>query len=278
MLYAEAAAIAARASKSQNLSEALPVLRQLPLDDFGLLMLDPAAHGLGEILPPMPPDEIQKTWTGGCGTTLLPLSLTFMRTLESLNARFKRRSMFEKTFLDYGCGWGRLLRLALYYSDPDKLIGVDAWDVSLGFCREAGAPATLHKIAAVPEKLPAMAPVDIAYAFSIFTHLPESTFRAALNATLGVVADDGMFVFTFRPLEYWEQEPALDESGRNQRKNEHLSQGRTFLASSFDAGYGDASMSHGFVDRVLAECGWRRLAFDRSLVDPMQEIVVATPA
>lgn len=275
-MLTEAKAIAARARDAGNLPEALKILRELPLDDFGALMLDPAQHGLGDVLPEMPMKEVQVHWTGNHGAALLSISLAFMRTVESLNARFRRRSLFDQVILDYGCGWGRLLRLALYYSNPEKLIGVDAWESSLKHCRDAGVQATFHRIAAAPDTLPDMPPIDVAYAYSVFTHLPERVARSALRAIRTVIAPEGLFVFTFRPIEFWQGASA--DQVRSTMENEHRTRGLAFQAAPKSSDYGDTSMSHEFVARMLNECGWRKLAFEKNLGAPLQDIVVAAPA
>jgi hypothetical protein len=277
MLYAEPALIAQRAAReARTLNEALSILREMPLDDYGLLLLNPAAYGLDALLPSMPPDEVQIRWTGSAGQTLLTQSLTFMRTLESLHARFRERSLAGRTLLDYGCGWGRLLRLALYYSNPENIIGVDAWENSLNHCREQGVPGTLLQIDAAPRTLPPMQEIDLAYAFSIFTHLPEPTMRAALTAIGERMARDGLLVFTFRPIEYWDHHEQFELSTREDLKGAHNADGFAYQPKGDKASlYGDTSMSNAFVTRILYETGWRVLGFDRAIADTFQSIVAA---
>jgi 2-polyprenyl-3-methyl-5-hydroxy-6-metoxy-1,4-benzoquinol methylase len=274
MLY-ESKAIVARAAQAAGRAEAISLLRELPLDDFGLVLLDPTAHGVGKFLPKPTPDEIQKRWTGSSGVKLLAQSLAFMRATESLYARFRHQSLRDKTILDYGCGWGRLLRLALHYTDSQNLIGADAWDVSLQFCRDAEIPATLMKIDARATTLPPMPQIDLAYCFSVLTHLPEDVARSVLAAVRRVIPGGGLFIFTFRPIEYWDHHQDFTFSRRDALKQQHREDGFAYQPiGKPDAIYGDTSISHAYLDHMLNDCGWRRLAFDRTLADPLQEIVV----
>ncbi len=276
-LMKEADAIAQRAGRAGSLVEALGVLRGMGLDDFGSLLLAPErCPGLSEWLPAMASEETQVRWTGSHGVTLLMQSLAFMRTVESLHARFRQRGLVGRTFLDYGCGWGRLLRLALYYSDPEKLNGVDAWDVSLGFCRDARVPGRLAQIDPAPQNL-SVPRFDVAYLFSVFTHLPQAPLRAALTAMRGVAGPDAMLIFTFRPVEYWDQHQEFETTPQSELKALHESSGFAFQPVAGNELYGDTSMSHAFVEKVLRDTGWEKLAFDRALIDPVQEIVAAAP-
>lgn len=278
MLFTEARTLAARAAA--DVDQALTVLRRMALDDFGQLLLETEEYpALRAVLPEMPPDAIQAKWNGRSGESLLTQSVAFMRAVETLHARFCNRSMFGRRFLDYGCGWGRLLRLALYYSDSEKLHGVDAWEESLALCREHRVPGTLKLIDPAPQKIDVPVGMDVGYAFSIFTHLPEQAFRAALTAVRPHVAQDGIFVFTVRPVEYWSVHQDFWQRSREELISEHLARGFAFQSHDRpDALFGDTSMSNAFVERALRDAGWSTLGFDRMLVDPMQVIVAARPA
>lgn len=54
-----------------------------------------------------------------------------MRLFDLISWRVTGAGLENKKILDYGCGWGRLLRLMNYYSDPDRVCGVDAMQESL---------------------------------------------------------------------------------------------------------------------------------------------------
>lgn len=276
MLLSEARAVVERAAQASTLGEALPILRELSLDDFGLVMFDPPAYRLEHLLPSMPSAEIQKRWMGRAGHGALQLSLPFMRTLESLHARFRHRPLHGASILDYGSGWGRLLRLALYYSDPERLTGADAWEGSLDFARNL--PMQMIKVDTEPKALN-LGPVDVAYAFSVFTHLPQEVARAVLNALRGAAEKDALLVFTFCPIEQWETigPDWFKAVSREELKTQHKAKGYAYHPSPQLAKYGWATMSHAYLERMLEECGWKRMGFDGSLADPYQSIVAAQP-
>ncbi|MEY3206086.1 MAG: hypothetical protein RLZZ21_2417 [Planctomycetota bacterium] len=84
----------------------------------------------------------------------------------------------------------RLLRLMLKFAPADGLHGVDPWHRSIDLCREHGIPCRLALSDYVPRSLPYDGPFDLVYAFSVFTHLSESTARAALSTIRRSIAED----------------------------------------------------------------------------------------
>ena len=127
-------------------SDAIAILRRLSLEDFGLLMISmphPNYPNLSKALPSMASADVQNLWTGQSGQALLIQSTTFIRQIESIVSRFGNSHLRQANILDFGCGYGRLLRLLYYYADPANIWGVDAWEKSLTLCREHGLPGHL---------------------------------------------------------------------------------------------------------------------------------------
>ena len=86
---------------------------EIPIDTFGNLLLEvPARYpNIKAFLPSMPPDDIQDSWNGRHGTALLPASLAFIKTLVTSYTELTGKDLKNSMVLDYGCGWGRLIRL-----------------------------------------------------------------------------------------------------------------------------------------------------------------------
>jgi SAM-dependent methyltransferase len=283
MLTQEAQLVAQRANAARDLPAALALLREMGLDDFGVLLSDARAFpNLARMLPTMAPASVQDQWTGANGLQLLVQSLAFMRALESLCARYRGASLAGKRILDYGCGWGRLMRLALYYTDPGRLYGVDPWDRSIALCREHRVPGEIAQSDYLPYDLPVSAKADVAFAFSVFTHLSERAARTALQALRRCCADDALLIITIRPIEYWRHHQHFHARSREQLISAHGEHGFAYqphgnIVVDGDAVYGDTSMTHAFATRLLAEEGWSALGFDRTLGDPFQTFVAARP-
>jgi len=282
MLLAEAHLIANRASSARTLVQALAVLREMPLDDFGMLLLEPEQYPkLQPLLPSMASAAAQEQWAGASGTTLLGQSVSVMRSLESLHARHRGSSLHGKRILDFGCGWGRLLRLALYYSDPEFLHGVDPWDESIRLCREHRVPGEILQCDYLPVRLPTSSPFDVAFAFSVFTHLSERAMLCALRALRSSAAPGGTLFFSIRPVEYWHHHQQFHARSRDQMFDEHAKRGFAYqphgnIVVDGEATYGDTSMTHAFAREALRQTGWKWLGADRSMIDPFQTLIAAS--
>ena len=58
-------------------------------------------------------------------------------------ASISGRSLSGKRILGFGCGYGRILRSMLYFSDPADLYGCDPWDRSIDLCKQDGLTVNL---------------------------------------------------------------------------------------------------------------------------------------
>lgn len=256
----------------------LDTLRGLAMEEFGELLLsmrNPDYPNLSSRLPAMASDQIQKTWTGAIGLTLLRQTASFVRQLECNYAAVHGQGLRGRTILDFGCGYGRIMRLMYYFTDPDRLWGVDAWDESLATCEEAGMLGNFRLSERIPSSLPVEGTTfDLAYALSIFTHLSPKSADACLNAVRGSMKPGGLFVATVRPIEYW---PFHDNnrgtSVAQEMVEQHRSEGFAYVAHGGAKGetYGDASIS---LDYFAQRPEWKLLGHDWSRIDPYQVSVL----
>jgi SAM-dependent methyltransferase len=260
-------------------------LRGLSLEDFGRVMVsmpDPAWPALSRVLPRMADEQVQKDWTGNSGLPLLQQTLAFVRSVESHFVRVTGRPLQGSDILDYGCGYGRILRLMYYFTPPSGTVGVDPWDRSIGICQEDGIPSAL----AVSEYLPAELPVgdrqfDLMYAFSVFTHTSERATRMALRTLRRYAKPDGMLTITVRPRNYWETVAASDKTkDTTAMLAAHDRAGFAFAPHNRapvdgDITYGDTSISLDWLTEHAE--GWRIAGVDHTENDPLQSIVYLVP-
>ncbi len=282
-IVAEAEAIAARGG---SVTEALRLLRALSIDDFGELMLlmpDARFPALSGLLPRMADSQVQRDWTGSGGYALLGQTATFVRFVDHAYRRLLGRELTDARILDFGCGYGRILRLMLRFTSPDRLFACDPWDRSIELCREDGVPAVLAQSDYLPRTLPfANVRFELIYAFSVFTHLSERAVRTALIALRKSIADGGLLIITIRPVEYWARSGrTAEEAGRLVAIHERDSfafDPHIREAVEGDVTYGDTSMTLGWLEATAADCGWRIAGLDRSLGDPFQIILYLRPS
>ena len=182
------------------------LLSPLPLAIWGELLLEvPARYpNLKAFFPSMASEEIQTHWTDNHGTALLGQTIAFVESLVNGYQTMTRRGLEKARVLDFGCGWGRIIRLLYKYVGYENIFAVDPWDEPIALCKQHGVKAHLALSEDVPVVLPFRGPFDLIYAFSVFTHLSEKTTNAVLNTLRRYIADDGVLVITVRPKQYWQ--------------------------------------------------------------------------
>ena len=266
----------------EGLPGALAELRKLTIDEFATVLYRVPAEfpALRGALPIYPAPEIQIAWTGNSDSLLLQKSALFARLADQLSRDHRNALLAGARILDYGCGWGRLLRQMMYFSDPDRLFGVDPWEKSLEQCASLRVPGTIFQVGYRPTTLPSeVSGIDLCYAFSVFTHIGEANSVEVLTCMRAAMAPGGLLVCTIRPVEYWRNRvPVLGEDACAKMMALHRSGGFAFIpsgkiANAGSADYGEASCSIETFATLAAGAGWRLVASEWLLIDPYQQIV-----
>jgi len=271
---------AAERAGAADLNAILPALRRLSFDEFGEVMFsfpNPGYPALSRLLPRMAGDDVQIAWTGACGFKLLRESLYFVRTLWHTYERSTGQALCEARILDYGCGYGRMLRLMLYFADTQRLFGCDPWSKSIDLCRDAGLACDLKVTDYLPLRLPyADRGFDLVYAYSVFTHTSRRATDAAMQAIAAVLKPQGLLCITLRPAEFWDYDYKIPEAERAELKRRHAASGFAFrphnvIAVDGDLTYGDATCSLTFLEKQYPD--WRIVGSERTVLDPYQRVV-----
>lgn len=278
-LIAEADAAAA----TGGIEAALAVLRRLSTDEFATVLYEvPRGFpALAAALPAYPSADIQRAWAGNADSLLLQKTALFSRLAEAAYLRHTGAPLAGRRILDYGCGWGRMMRQMLYFTDPAGLTGVDPWTKSLEVCRETRVVGELVQIPYRPTSLPeAVHDIDFAVAFSVFTHIGEANAQEILSAVRGVMAPGGVFILTVRPVEYWRNRVGvIGEETVAAMTAEHDAGRWAFVpsgavANAGSAEYGESSAPLPVLARLAETAGWRLAGTEWLLIDPMQVLVV----
>ena len=268
------------ATARESTGRCLALLRRLAFADFAELMFSLPHHqlpALSRLLPRMASAEDQRFWTGFDGDVLLKQTIPFPRGVAHAYAEHCGR-IAEARVLDFGCGYGRHLRLMSYFVDPDRLYGCDPMPSSLERCRRNGMFGHLALSEPLPSALPFAGQFDLISAFSVFTHLSARALRQNLKVLRERLRPGGLLAITIYPIEYWVDD-AVAEADKERMREAHRSRGFAFLPLEGDAAlavageatYGRTTMT---IEHLLSACPQFRLAgLDRSLDDPFQSVV-----
>lgn len=238
---------------------------------------------IAAFLPTMPDHIHQKKWNGAFGINLLLKSLATYNSFSHHFFRLTGKTLEHCNILDYGCGWGRMLRL-FYKSTPyTRLYGADPWDISVDACKKHNLKCNLGISQWVPDSLPFGDTVfDFVYSFSVFTHISFRSANAAMQTIRKRIDKNGLLAITIRPVEYWK----LHQRGRDKNLDadaateEFERNGFSFVPhpaksqfGNFD--YGDTVMSVDFIRKTWPE--WEVVHVDLNLIDPYQLLVFLRP-
>ena len=256
------------------------LFNNIPLELFGKLLLDiPSQYSCVKgFFPSMASEEVQRNWTGTHGETLLNQSLAFIKTMGFGYATITGNRIEDANILDYGCGWGRLIRLLYKYVPVENIYGVDPWDESIKICRQNGVKGNLAISDYLPLSLPFDRQFDLIFAFSVFTHLSEKTAHTVLDTLRKYISSKGILVITIRPKEYW----SFHRKGvlAPQMIKAHDENGFAFTPHSRDAvdgeiTYGETSMTLDYIAGNFSQ--WKVRLVELNEVDPHQIILFLQP-
>lgn len=260
----------------------------IPLEIFGKIQIDrpPQYPNIMHWLPQMPSADIQRSWTGSADHMLMEQSLAFLKTIISAYHALACKPMKLSNVLDFGCGWGRMIRLLYKYVPSDCIYGVDPWPTSIEICKKTNVRAHLYISEYVPRSLPTPKNLkfDFIFAFSVFTHLSEKVTKICAETLRNYLTDNGIIVMTIRPEEYWSYilnnvKSHLNEKDIMQLLADHEQKGFAFYPHKREemegeVTYGETSMTLDFISNNFA--GLHIAGVEINKVDNLQLIVFLT--
>jgi SAM-dependent methyltransferase len=166
-----------------------------------------------------------------------------------------RSSDDVRRWLDFGCGYGRVLRFLVERVPSERVFVTDVIEEGVAFC---ASEFGVTPVRSSPElDSVQLGPFDFVYAISVITHLNERNSRAFLRVIGESLADDGIALFTTHGL--WslehvgfygeELEPRAAEIERSVRES-----GIAYVRYPFASDdYGLTWHSRGFIEETMAE-------------------------
>ena len=247
---------AERVATAGALSPTLKTLRKLSMPDFAALLYAmplPRYPNLSRVLPRMASKEVQISWTGNHGHEMLVQTIAFVQLLTDGYSRFTGRDIAAARILDFGCGYGRLMRMLAYYADTSLIYGCDPWQDALDLCISDRVPGHLALSERVPQALPFAGRFDLICAYSVFTHLSERVTTRCFETLTDALAPGGLLVVTVRPIGYWSK---VSHAQREEKIRDHQARGFAFAPHGWppiddDIPYGDTSLTPQWIERNI---------------------------
>ena len=151
----------------------------------------------GVKLPGFPHEEVQRQFVGSAGKHSLQEGFSFFKVVKAYAESCGAPLTTSTRVLDFGCGWGRMLRCFLRDVSAENLHGVDVDASMVELCRSLFG--TLGRFDVVPARPPAATltgPYDLVYAYSVFSHLNEEYHLAWVEELARVLRPGGLLLAT----------------------------------------------------------------------------------
>jgi SAM-dependent methyltransferase len=259
-------------------------VQDISIEELGGVLLNDRADfpALRNNLPRLPSEEAQVKWTGASGEVMMNLAKSIATSLGEGYEHHTGQPLANKTILDYGCGWGRIVSLMYHYTKPENIYACDPWDESLRLCKENGVRANLKLCDYVPKEsfYPAET-FDFVWAFSVFTHLSEKTCDAVLAAIRPAIKRNGLLAITIRPPEYWpfhqkvhHQVDIAELLTQHERRGFAFAPHNRGIADDEET-YGDTSISLEYIRKSWT--AWEVAGHQINKIDQLQRIVYLKP-
>ncbi len=180
---------------------------------------------LGFTLPSLPPEELQRMFTGRAGKANLEQAFAFYLYVRS-NYLEPYLSSSDITIMDLGAGWGRIARFFLRdVTNVENMWCVDPFSVAIDCMKKTNFPGKIVQSQPLPP-IPEIAQTrfDVIYAYSVFSHLSEEYFKSWVTYLISLLKDNGVLIFTTRGsrfIDYIEKnsiKPAVFQNYQELRK------------------------------------------------------------
>lgn len=164
-------------------------------------------------IPTMPLPHMQKAWTGKVGNETMREAFQFYLIVKHMATQYAQEIGDTGIVLDFGCGWGRVIRYFLKDAPAENLYGCD--------CFEDGLEAASLHVRGPHFDLNGTEPplpyddnsFDLIYLYSVFSHLSEPSHLFWLEEFQRTLKPNGLLIATTRPrsmIEKWSHDHKKD--------------------------------------------------------------------
>jgi len=159
---------------------------------------------LRALLPGAPDETMQRNWTGAAGDTTFREAYEAYRLFKEAAERGAGRPLSEfEGVLDFGSGWGRIIRFFLKDLEGDRVWGHDCYPEAVEVSRRTVPQCRF----ALGDPMPparefADESFDLIYSFSVFSHLSEEAANRWVGEFRRLLRPGGIMIATTRAREF----------------------------------------------------------------------------
>lgn len=177
---------------------------------------------LAELLPGLPDAALQERFTGESGEGALRAGFEAFRIFRDAYERHAKPLAECRGVLDFGCGWGRILRFFLRDVPAERLVGADHSEAALEAARATNRWCRFELVEPHPPTHLAAGSFELVYLFSVFSHLPEAMHLELLAEFERLLAPGGILIATTRGRDFIEGSARLARDPELARKPDWL--------------------------------------------------------
>jgi SAM-dependent methyltransferase len=168
---------------------------------------------LRDILPALPDEEVQRQWTYRTGDETLLEGFGIYLLVRELYQRHVGPIDDAGGILDFGCGYGRVIRFFLRDVDHRRLTGTDNNGELIDFCRQSNRWCNFTQNEAEPPLPFEDDQFDYVFVYSVFSHFSEEMHWRWLEELKRVVRPGGALAISVRRRNFIEALREMRESG-----------------------------------------------------------------
>jgi SAM-dependent methyltransferase len=151
---------------------------------------------LADYLPSQPPSGLQAHFVVHSDVAALEQGFQIYDLFKQLYERHARPLALTDRVLDFGCGWGRVIRFFLKDVAAENLVGIDVDPEAIEASRATNRWCTFKDCDVFPPSGFEADSFDLVYAYSVFSHLSEEAHERWLAEFERILKPGGVLIAT----------------------------------------------------------------------------------
>ena len=159
---------------------------------------------LRNILPEVPSEYVQEMFTGAHGDKSLWEGFCYYKIFKEQYQKYKGDISLVYNILDFGCGWGRIIRFFMKDIKVSKIWGCDPVEEMIKICKEQNKSCNFETINTYPPTSFQDNSFYLIYSYSVFSHLSEDLHLRLVSEIKRILRPGGIYMTTTRNREFIE--------------------------------------------------------------------------